>query len=158
MAQSSKLLDHAVVQIAEQELKKLGSYGYVSMKLNAVIAAHKHGITAVAKVYDISRTTLTEWIKHIKTLAIQKLTTPARNTTTKLNDEQKELVARWIAADPNLTIKALRLQIEEQMGIILAKSTVHRLIQKLGYAYITPRPVHHKQNKETHEVFKKKSK
>ncbi|WP_341763503.1 hypothetical protein [Candidatus Tisiphia endosymbiont of Beris chalybata] len=51
MKNKSKLLDQEVVEIATKELKKLGNYGYVSKKLNAVIAASKHSITEVAKVY-----------------------------------------------------------------------------------------------------------
>ena len=66
MSKISKILDTSVVEAAEQALKKLGKHGYVSKKLNAVIAASKHNITEVAKIYDISRTTLTSWIKHIK--------------------------------------------------------------------------------------------
>ena len=76
MAQTSKLLDQTVVQTAQTALKKMGRHGYVATKLNAVIAAHRHGITAVAKIYGISRTTLTMWIKHVKALSVEKLTTP----------------------------------------------------------------------------------
>ena len=65
MKNKSKLLDQGVVAIATTELKKLGNYGYVSKKLHAVIAASKHSITEVAKIFGISRNTITEWIKHI---------------------------------------------------------------------------------------------
>ncbi|WP_407636453.1 hypothetical protein [Holospora undulata] len=34
-------------------------------------------MSKVAKVYDISRTTLTSWVKHLKTGALDKLKAPA---------------------------------------------------------------------------------
>ena len=52
MTKSSKLLDQDVVRIAKKELKKLGQYGYVSKKLQAVIAASEHGIQEVARIYN----------------------------------------------------------------------------------------------------------
>jgi len=105
MAQSSKLLDSDVVNIAMDELKKLGAQAYVSRKLYAVIAASKHGITKVAEVYDISRTTLTEWIKHIKANEVERLRAPeSRRRRTKLNQEQMWQVRNWIEENPNLTI------------------------------------------------------
>lgn len=40
-------------------------------------------------------------------------------------------------------------------SIEVSKSTAHRLMQKLGFSYITPRPVHNKQDKNKQEEFKK---
>ena len=37
----------------------------------------------------------------------------------------------------------------------VGKSTVHREMQKMKFSYITPRPVHYKQDKEKQEEFKK---
>ena len=43
------------------------------------------------------------------------------------------------------------------MKIEVSKSTIHRLIRKLGFSHITSRPIHHKQDKEKLEEFKKNS-
>ena len=61
MAPSSKLLDDVVVEKAKIALKKIGKSALCARKLEAVISAKKHGITQVAKVYGITRTTLTSW-------------------------------------------------------------------------------------------------
>ncbi|WP_175939402.1 hypothetical protein [Wolbachia endosymbiont of Litomosoides brasiliensis] len=45
-------------------------------KLNAVITAKKHSITAVTKVCCISRIALAIWIKHLKFRREGKLFTP----------------------------------------------------------------------------------
>lgn len=59
MRSSSKLLDDVVVEKAKRALKRLGKATRCARKLEAVIAARKHGITEVAKTYGITRTTLT---------------------------------------------------------------------------------------------------
>ena len=158
MANVSKLLDEEVVKLAKRELRKIGSYGYVSKKLNAVIAASKHGITEVAKIYDISRTTLTAWIKYVKTNAIDKLSAPkSRHRPTKLRSGQMEIIKEWIESDPSITIKSLQIRVEETFKVTLGRSTIHRIMKKLRFSYITPRPQHYKQDPKLVEEFKKKS-
>lgn len=61
----------------------------------------------------------------------------------------------WIQGNPNITIKELRLQIQSELGKEVSKSTAHNLIKELGFAYITPRPRHHKQDKLAQSEFKK---
>lgn len=158
MGQPSKLLDSNVVKIAMEGLKELGSSAYVSRKLHAVIAASKHGITEVSKVYDISRTTLTLWVKQLKTNGIGGLKAPeSRKRKAKLNDLQVIKVKSWVEESPNVTIKSLRIRIEKELLVNLSKSSVHRLIKKLKFSYITPRPFHYKRDKSRQEEFKKKS-
>ena len=158
MARISKLLDQDVLKFANSELKKLGKNAYVTRKLQAVIAAHKHGITKVAKIYDISRTSLTEWIKHLKSQSMVKLRAPeSRKRRTKIDMDQMEIIRLWISNDPSITIKNVKLKIEETMGQKLSLSTVHRMMQKLNFSYITARPRHYKKDEKLVIEFKKKS-
>ena len=158
MPKKSKFLDSSVVDIAKKELKRLGPYGYVSKKLLAVIAASEHGICEVAKVYDVSRNTITEWIKHIKNLNLEKLKAPKeRRKPQKLKEEQQIEVRAWLESDPSITSRALMLKIKEYYDIDISITTAYRIIKRLGLSYITPRPTHYKQNKEVVEEFKKKS-
>ena len=41
------------------------------------------------------------------------------------------------------------------MGAKLSKSTTHRIMQKLEFSYITPRPIHYKQEQKLKDEFKK---
>jgi transposase len=158
MPKVSKLLDERVVETAIMELKKLGKCAPISRKLQAVISANKHGITEVAKIYDVSRTTLTEWIKHVKYSTIERLQAPPeRKRKSKLNEQQRKQIKEWITGNPNITIRELKIEIERKLGVILGKSTVHRVIKNLSFSYITPRPKHYKQNEALAEEFKKKS-
>lgn len=159
MPQISKLLSEAVVATAKKELEKLRPYSYISKKLQAVIAASEHGITDVARIYGVSRTTITEWIKHVKSLDLGKLQAPKeRRKPHKLNEEQMAKVKLWVQNDPNITSKAVMIKIKEGFGIDLSIATAHRVIKRLNFSYITPRPMHYKQDKALTEEFKKKSK
>ena len=156
MASSSKLLTEQVVEEAKYQLRKIGKAALISRKLEAVIAAKTHGISQVAKIYDITRTTLTSWIKHIQNGSIERLNAPAeRKRKNKLNDMQRGQILEWIKADSQLTIKAIRIKIENVFNIEISKSTVHREIKKLNYSYIKPRPKHFKQDQNKVAEFKK---
>lgn len=157
MTSSSKLLDDAVVEKAKLELKKLSKSALCARKLEAVIAAKKHGITEVAKIYDVTRTTLTSWVKLIKNDEIHRLNAPPeRKRKNKLNDVQRKQILDWMKDTSQLTINAIRIKIEEVFAVSLSKSTVHRELQKLGYSYIKPRPKHFKQDPNQASEFKKK--
>ncbi len=139
MALKSKLLDEKVVESAKEMLNKVRNNAYVAKKLNAVIAAKKHSITAVAKICSISRTALTAWIKHLKFGREEKLfAPPQRRRKAKLNQSQREQVEMWIEENPNITIKEMRIRIQEKLGLNISKSTVHRNMQRMKFSYITP--------------------
>lgn len=157
MTASSKLLDDIVVEKAKVALQKIGKSALCARKLEAVISAKKHGITQVAKVYGVTRTTLTSWIKLIKSDKMERLNAPPeRKRKSKLNDEQRKQILEWIKDNSQLTINTTRIKIEQVFAVSLSKSTVHREIQNLGYSYIKPRPKHFKQDSNKVSEFKKK--
>ncbi len=82
---------------------------------------------------------------------------PQRRRKTRLDQSQREQVEAWIQENPNITIKEMRIKIQERFGLDISKSTVHRNMQRMKFSYITPRPVHNGQDKSKQEEFKKKS-
>ena len=82
---------------------------------------------------------------------------PERKKKSILNSSQREQIEKWIEKNPNITIKEVRLKIEKEFGLNISKSTVHNEMQKMKFSYITPRPVHHKQDIKKQEELKKKS-
>lgn len=158
MARPSKLLGDEVVLLAEDGLKKLGKSGLVARKLHAIIAAKKHGITKTAEFYSVSKKSLIKWIKELKEETLQALEVGVgRGRKFLLNKEQEQEITKWIEDNPNITIIHLRSMIAENMTIELSLSTVHRLMQRLRFSYITPRPTHYKQDEKLKAEFKKKS-
>lgn len=157
MPATSKLLDDSLVLQAEEGLKKLGKSAIISRKLQAIISAKTHGISKVAAIYNVTNKTLTFWIKSLKNGSLADLSPKSKATRTLLIDDKcHKIVQKWLNKDSSLTIKKVRLRIEKEMGIVASKSTVHRLMKKLGFAHITARSMHYKQDKIKLEVFKKK--
>jgi transposase len=158
MSRTSKLLTSSVAASAELHLTKIGRTGSVAIKLRAVSAAYKHGITAVAKIFDTTKATLISWIKHVKEdsfdlLNVQKGRGPKRI----LLDSHKEIIKVWMTEDPQITIDKVRQKLKEQANLDIGRSTVHRAMKSLDFSYITARPKHYKQDPVKTEEIKKKS-
>jgi len=91
-------------------------------------------------------------------LNLEKLKAPEeRCKPHKLNKERMLEVKSWVASDPSITSRALMIRIKEFYDIDVSITTAYRIIKRLNYSYITPRPTHYKQNKDRVEEFKKKS-
>lgn len=85
--------------------------------------------------------------------AIRNGVKPARS---KLSAEQQALIIKsWVLNDSSFTIKAIKIQIQEKFDINLEKSSVHRMLKKLGFSHITGRKKHYKSSDSEQTEFKK---
>lgn len=157
MARISVFLTDEVVLMATYGLKKLGRSGLVARKLQVIIAAKKHGITKTADFYAITKKTLIQWIKDLKQDSIKSLEVQAgRGRKPLINEDQEAEIKKWISENCNITINQLRLMILDKMSISLSSATVYRVLKRLKFSYITPRPRHYKQDENLKNDFKKK--
>lgn len=158
MARISVLLTDQVVLSATEGLKKLGKAGLVARKLQAIIAAKKYGITKTAEFYAITKKSLIQWIKDLKQESIEALEVKIGRGRKPLITEVQEIeIKKWISDNCNITINQLRQMILENMNVKLSSATAHRIMQRLKFSYITPRPRHYKQDQNLRDEFKKKS-
>jgi transposase len=158
MARISVFLTDEVVLSATKALKKLGKAGLVSRKLQAIIAAKKYGITKTAEFYAITKKSLIQWIKNLKQESLEALEVQVGRGRKPLVTETQEIeIKKWISENCNITINQLRQMILENMNVKLSNATAHRIMQRLEFSYITPRPRHHKQDQNLRDEFKKKS-
>ena len=155
MSQVSKILDDSTILAAASWLEELGTNGALANKLKALLAVKEHGITEVAKIFCVTRGTLTSWIKLVKNGSSPDdlMSKPKAPRKSLLAAAERMVVKGWLQENGNLIIEAVRLKILQTWGIAISKSSVHRLIQQLDFAYITPRPQHHKQDQKTHAAF-----
>lgn len=157
MAKNSNAINDELYEQAKKSLKEAGREGEAGRRLQAIISAKKYGITAVAKIYSITRATLMSWIRNFEKESVQGLSIkPGRGRKSKMSAEIKEDVRTMLKANPNITIDHLRLKVMDKYAISIGRSTVHRLIKNLSFSYITPRPRHYKSDKDLQEDFKKK--
>lgn len=151
MAGKSKAIGEELYNECKLELKKHGIRGEIGRRLQAIISAKEYGITKVAQIYRITRTTLMKWIERFKEGGVSAFSVrKGRGSKTKLNIQQQEEIRDVIDKEgANLTAKKLRVIIEKMFAIKVSDVTAHRLMRKLSFSYITPRPIHHKQDKKT---------
>ena len=158
MAGISKLVDDALEKKASNALKSLGRDAEIANKLKAIIATRSYGVTTVATIFNITRMTLSSWIKHFKTGGVTNLVPKTKKPKdTKLSLSQKEAIEVWVTNDPQITIRGLKGKILKEFNVSIGMTATHKILQKLKFAYITPRPRHYKQDTTLIEEFKKKS-
>ena len=73
MARKSNAISDDLYKQAKKSLKKAGRDGDVGRRLQAIISAKQHGITAVAKICNITRATLMSWIRNFEKESMQGL-------------------------------------------------------------------------------------
>ena len=159
MTRKTKAIDDNLLSLCLAELKKQGVRGENGRRLQAIISAKEHGIKSVAEIYNISRETLMRWIRKFKAGGSSAFSVAkGRGRPSKLSKGQKLEIKEYIAkAGAQLSSKKLQNYIEEKFIIQVSKATSHRLLQSLGFSYITPRPTHYKKDPLKQEEFKKKS-
>jgi transposase len=158
MSGVTKLVSARTIKIARSCMLDLGKYGTIANKLKAVIATQQHGISKVAEIFNISRSTLTLWIKSVNSNKIEELTVAGgRGRKPKLDPEQLSIVEGWLIKDPSTTVSKLADRILRELNVDVAIPTLYIIVRRLSFSYITPRPKHYKQNKIKQEEFKKKA-
>ncbi len=159
MAGKTKAVNEALIQRCKTVLKQEGRQGESSRRLQAIISVKEHGVSKVALIYNITRMTLMNWIKAFAQEGLEGFKVkPGRGRKRVLTIKQEAIVTDLLEQEPNLTIDQLQQILRERLKIYLSRATVHRLMGRLEYAYITPRASHYKSDPVAKEEFKKKSK
>lgn len=153
-----QLITNEPYKLAVKHLKTLSQDNRTAIRLRAIVSSYEHGVNVVAKVFGVSSNTIRSWVKAFAKEDVDGLEYQSgRGRKSKLSDHHLQEIAKWTGNNPNLTIAAILEKLKETYGIESSKSAVHRALHKLKLAYITPRPIHHKQDKKLHPEFKKKS-
>lgn len=158
MSGVTKAISKKVYEEIVKALNESARSGDVSNKLQAIKSAKKFGIKHVAEVFEVSRVSIMSWIKGFADGGVEGLQLKqGRGRKRVITPEERAIIKSWIHQDNGITIKALRLKIESEFSKKLGKTSTHDLMHELGYSYITPRPVHYKQDPALKTEFKKKS-
>lgn len=156
MANKSKLIDETTFNNAQSMLESLGNNAKGALKLKAIVAAKTHGITIVADIFNVSRNTVTTWINKFKNDVNSVFEISAgRGRKDKLTLEQLYIVKELVNNNPNITLYQVAQEIEKKFAIKYTIPAVHKILKKLKFSYITPRPKHNKQDTSKHDEFKK---
>ena len=159
MPRKSSIINDDLINKCNIALKEQGKSGMLSKRLQAIISVKDHNISVVSSVFGVTRVTLAKWIKDfdhqlVDGLLIKK----GRGRKRAFNYKEEEKIKKIIEQDPNITGKSLQKIIENQMHITVGIATIYRVMQSVGFSYITPRQNHYKQDKGKVVEFKKNSK
>ena len=150
------IIDKEVYLGAKKYLKKIDSNAVTIKKLQCVMASYHHGVTKVAKVFNVSRDSIRKWGKKIKDKDFEDLINKRKlQDGIKLKRQHKKKISQWLSETPSLTIKEISRLLKEQCNLEVSIATTHRAMVSCGYSYITPRKQHYKQDKKKVEAFKK---
>lgn len=117
-----------------------------------------------ARIGGMDRQTLRDWVHAFNARGADGLinrTAPGRRP--KLTAEQKEEVREIVETGPDPEMDGvvrwrcvdLRGVINKRFGVDLDEVSIGRLLKALGFAHVSGRPRHPKQDKEQIETFKK---
>lgn len=158
MGMTPQLITEEVYKKALNKLKDISQDNRAAIRLRAIVSAKEQGVNLVAKVFGVSANTIRNWIKSFATEDMNGLEYQSgRGRKSKLSSCHINEILKWTKENPNITIMAIVEKVKTSFGIHSSKSAIHRILKELNLSYITPRPVHHKQDKSSHPAFLKKS-
>jgi transposase len=157
-----------VAHHSEQELERLASRekgADLAKRLRTVLLA-KQGFTApeVATCTGFSRRTVQDWVARYNQEGLRGLETrPGRGRKGPLTAEEAERLQRRIEAGPLpedgvCVLRGLDVQriLQQEFGKLRSLDSVYRLLHRLGFSSLVPRPRHPKADPAAQEEFKKK--
>lgn len=159
MGLSPQLITRDLYSKALGRLKTLSKENREAIRLRAIVSAKEHGVSVVAKIFAVDTNTIRAWVKRFESEDVSGLSyRSGRGRKSNLSEPHIEAIRKWTQEDSQITIVKILHKLKKQFDVRSSKSAVHRVLHKLNLSYITPRPVHHKQDKTEHIKFKKKSK
>ncbi len=119
-----------------------------------------------AKIGGMDRQTLRDWVQRFNEEGPDGLTNrKGAGRPRYLSDVQMKELGEIVESGPDPAVDGvvrwrridLKRVIEERFGVIYSERGISRLLGELGFAHISARPQHPKQDKRTIEAFKKTS-
>jgi transposase len=151
---------------AEKQLTKLLDQAVTKADYRRVLCVWLRAVLAmpaaeIARVLDGSLGTVHNWHSqylHEGTSILLGRGRGGRRRELLTVAEEERLLAEFAARaeQGDITeISAVRLALEQQIGQVVAKSTVYRLLERQGWRKLAPRPFHPDTSLKAQEAFKK---
>lgn len=138
----------------------------LARRIQAVWLARR-GLTCpqIIRVVGASRRTVQQWIAKYNCGGIDELLDkPRSGRPALLNARQQEQLTRRIQAGVTkkdslcvFTGPSVEELVEREFGVLYSLRGIQRLLRRLGFSYLSPRPAHEKSDPKAQEAFKKTS-
>ena len=129
-----------------------------------VLEGHSRQVSAQAGAMD--RQTLRDWVHRYNAHGLDGLADqPRSGRRPRLTQAQEAEVALWVIEGPDPKVDGvvrwrcvdLRRRIAARFEVELHERTIGKLLDKLGFSSISPRPLHPKSDLDAQAAFKKTS-
>jgi transposase len=119
-----------------------------------------------AEACGMDRQTLRDWVHRYNAEGLAGLSDrPRRGAQPRLTAEQEAEIAALVEAGPDVAVDGvvrwrrvdLKALISERYGVAYHERTVGKLLRRLGFRRLSPRPRHPKADPAAQEAFKKTS-
>lgn len=162
MGRNKELLSEDISKSIESDLRTMPN-SVLLFRLTALKAASNNKQEEVARIFNISRSTLQRWANAYTTDGIEGLKPkPKGHNPSKLSQDEQEQIKSWIlkCTDHNgknvhWTLKRLKKEIQIVFGKEVGKTPLWLLLKKMGLSLKKPRPKHYKSDPILQEAFKK---
>lgn len=119
----------------------------------------------IRDITGVSRRTIQQWIARYNRGGIDELLDkPRSGRPALLSTESEERLARRIEAGPTdadsfsaFTGPAVGALVEQEFGVLYSLRGIERLLGRMGFSYLAPRPRHEESDPQVQEAFKKTS-
>ena len=120
--------------------------------------------SAAAKMVGVGVQIIRDWVERFNEEGPEGLVNrKSKGAKPKLNAEQRAALVRMVESGPIASIHGVvrwRLVdlagwVHDEYGIVVAETTLGRILKSLGYRKLSARPKHHGQNEYALEDFKK---
>ncbi len=138
----------------------------LARRIQAVWLARR-GLTCprIIRVVGVSRRTVQQWIAKYNRGGIDELLDkPRSGRPALLNARQQEQLTRRIQAGVTqgdslcvFTGPSVEEWVEREFGVVYSLRGIQRLLRRLGFSYLCPRPAHEKSDPKAQAAFKKSS-
>jgi len=137
---------------------------YVRTRLHAVAMAHEQkSARQIASLLGYSPRVIFKWVKNYNLFGREGLLDkPGRGKQPIFTDEEtKKRFCQRIESGPTdgrsvFHGRDIQAILKDEFGKLRSLSDVYYLLHSLGYEWLSPRPRHHRANREEQEEFKKK--
>jgi transposase len=149
-----------------QRLAKRERDGRVRIRLQGIILGRQgRSSREIGEVLGVSSRSVRDWVKRYQQGGVAALQEqPGRGRRTRLKEQDHEAFRARVDAgaqpdDGVCTLRGCNIKqiLEQEFGVRYSVSGVYRLLHRLGYSSLMPRPRHKLSDPQRQDDFKKKS-
>jgi transposase len=146
-----------------ERIYKQSKYPHVRRRAQCIKLSYEgYKINDLAKIFSVTRKTIMDWLNDWDDFSLVGLyEQKGRGRKPKLNDEQKELVRKWVKENPQNLYVVIK-NVRDSWGIYISKDTIKRIINFFDMSWHRikrrvagePDPTEYKEKKAELEVLK----